>query len=152
MYAFVLVLHSWLRWLVLGVGIAHGVRSFIDWRQGAEWSVGRDKLRVSAVGLMDLQVLLGLLLYFALSPISQSALSNMGAAMKDPALRFYGVEHIATMLLATVVMHVGQVRARRKDTPARHKTLFITQAVWLVLVLASIPWPGLDIGRPLFRF
>jgi hypothetical protein len=27
----------------------------------------------------------------------------------------------------------------------------LTQIVWLVVTLASIPWPALDYGRPFFR-
>jgi hypothetical protein len=151
MYALVLITHSWMRWLVLAAGIALLVVSFRDWRRGAPWSDERNRLRAAAVGLMDLQLLLGLLLYFVLSPLASAAMADMGAAMKDPVLRFFGVEHTFTMLLAVIALHVGHVRAKKKDGPARHKSIFITQCIWLVLVLASIPWPGLDIGRPLFR-
>jgi hypothetical protein len=98
------------------------------------------------------QFLLGLLMYFALSPVTAAARANMGAAMKVPELRFFGVEHAATMFIAVTVAHLGRIRAKRKQARARYRSTLITQIFWLLLTLAAIPWPGLDIARPLFRF
>jgi hypothetical protein len=36
---------------------------------------------------------------YMVSPIVQSALADMGSAMKDKMLRFWAVEHIAVMIL-----------------------------------------------------
>jgi hypothetical protein len=66
-------------------------------------------------------------------------------------LRFFGVEHIATMLIAVAVAHVGRVRSKRKQGAARYRSTLVFQSIWLLLTLAAIPWPGLDIARPLFR-
>lgn len=152
LYGFALIVHSWLRWLVLGAGIALLFASFSSWRGGSPWGAAQQRLRSAAVGLMDLQSLLGLLLYFGWSPIAAAARGDMGAAMKDATLRFWGVEHIFAMLIALVVLHVGHVRAKKRAEPDKQRIIFVTQCVWLVLVLAAIPWPGLDIARPLFRF
>jgi uncharacterized membrane protein YozB (DUF420 family) len=150
MYSVVLFTHSWLRYLVLGFGIALLVLCARDRRTG-QWADKHERLHVLFLAILDVQFLLGLLLYFKLSPYSQAALANMGAAMKDPTLRFFGVEHIFTMLIAVVVAHVGRTRSKRKQGGAHFKSVLITQAVWLLLTLAAIPWPGLDVGRPIFR-
>jgi len=153
MYSVVLFTHSWLRYLLLGFGIAllalcvRGLRL-----QGGSWTEKQERIHVLFTAILDVQFLLGLLLYLKLSPITQTALANMGAAMKEPTLRFFGVEHIVTMLIAVIVAHVGRARSKRKQGKARFKSVLITQAVWLVLTLAAIPWPGLDVGRPYFRF
>jgi hypothetical protein len=55
------------------------------------------------------------------------------------------------MLIAITVAHLGRVRSKRKTGPARSRSVAITQAVWLVLTLLAIPWPGLDVARPLLR-
>lgn len=148
MYTATLFLHSWLRYVVLGLGLLLIFGSVGGLRKG--WSAGLERLHASFMGILDLQMLLGLWLYLALSPIALAARANMAVAMKDPQLRFFGVEHIATMLIAVVIAHVGRARSKKKGD-ARSKSVLIFQCVWLLLTLASIPWPGLDIARPLFR-
>jgi hypothetical protein len=151
MYPAVLFIHSWLRWLVLAFGLALLLASIGGVSRRAEWAPKHERLHTSFIIALDIQVLLGLLLYFVLSPITAIAMHNMGAAMKNAELRFFGVEHLFTMLLAVAVAHIGRVRSKRKTGSARHRSVLITQAVWLVMTLAAIPWPGLDIARPLFR-
>ena len=151
MYLATLVLHSWLRWLVLGAGIWLLVAAIRGLR-ASEWSRRDEKAHTIFLGLLDTQFLLGLLLYFVLSPLTSAAFSNMGAAMKDPALRFFAVEHLATMFLAVAAAHIGRTRSKKKAGGARYKTTLIAQCIWLLLTLIAIPWPMLDVGRPLFRF
>jgi hypothetical protein len=151
MYIAVLFIHSWLRYVVLFLGAWLLVASARGLRGGGTWSPSDERLHVGFLAVLDSQLLLGLSLYFVLSPISAAARVNMALAMKDPHLRFFGVEHIATMLIAIVLAHVGRVRAKRKHGRARYRSTLITQIFWLLLTLSAIPWPGLDIARPLFR-
>jgi hypothetical protein len=151
MYLVTLYLHSWLRYLVLGLGLWLLVNAARR-KSGPEWSASDERLHVRFLAVLDTQFMLGLLLYFVLSPLTAAAMSNFGAAMKDANLRFYGVEHSATMFLAVASAHIGRVRSKRKTGGARHKTTLIAQVIWLVLTLLAIPWPMLDTGRPLFRF
>jgi hypothetical protein len=151
MYAFVLLMHSWLRHFVVIFGVWLLVASFRGMKRGHAWSVRDEATHTRFLALLDTQLLLGLVLYFWLSPIAQAAFRNLGASMKDPTLRFFGVEHVFAMLLGVVVAHVGRVRSKKREGKARYKATFITQLAWLVLTLSGIPWPGLDIGRPLFR-
>jgi hypothetical protein len=153
MYPIALAVHSWLRWPVLAAGLWLLVVAFTGWRSGAPWSPSRARLRDVFARTMGVQVLLGLALYLIWSPVPSAAWSDIGAAMKDPVLRFFGVEHIFAMLVAMVTVEVMGARAKRCQSAAdTHRLIFIAQCVWLVLVLAAIPWPALDVGRPLFRF
>ena len=110
MYSTVLLLHSWVRWLALiaGVGATFSALGKGDARlQGAErWG------RIFIIAL-DLQLLLGLILYGVLSPYTAAAMRDFGAAMRDPALRFWAVEHLTMMLSAVILAHVGRVLARK---------------------------------------
>ena len=133
MYPATLLLHSWLRWVVIVLGLVAIVRA-------AGGGRGRSALLFTIA--LDVQFLAGVLLYAALSPMTRSAMENMGAAMHTPALRFWAVEHPLAMLLAVVLAHVGRSRPRRA-------AIFFTIAV--LLLLAGMPWPGLPYGRPLFR-
>jgi hypothetical protein len=151
MYVAVLLIHSWLRYLVLAFGLWLLIASVRGLRAGGPWSARDERVHTRFLAILDTQFLLGLLLYFWLSPITSAAFSDMAAAMKDPQLRFFGVEHITAMLVAVAIAHIGRVRARRKQSRARYRTTLIAQSLWLLLTLAGIPWPGLDVGRPLFR-
>jgi len=143
MYTTILVLHSWLRWLALGAGVA------------ATIAVGRgksDRLGTILLSTLDLQVLLGLALYFFVSPNMAEIRAHFGEAMKDPVARFWAVEHITTMFGAAIAAHVGRVLARRTADPnAKRMKLLICYGIATVLMFLAVPWPGMRAGRPLFR-
>lgn len=151
MYPVLLFIHSWLRYVVSGFGVWLLVSSALRLGAQAAWSERNERVQVLFLAVLDTQFLIGLALYFVFSPISSAALHNFGAAMKDAQLRFFGVEHITTMLIAVVVAHVGRARSKRKTGSARPRSVLITQCVWLLLTALAIPWPGLDVARPLFR-
>jgi hypothetical protein len=147
MYTTILVLHSWLRWLALGAGLA------------ATISVARDKTGTLSdrfgtilIATLDLQLLLGLALYFVLSPTMEAIRANFGESMRDPAARFWAVEHITTMFGAVIAGHVGRVLARKTADPnSRRMKLLICYGIATVLMFLAVPWPGMRAGRPLFR-
>lgn len=142
MYGLVLLIHSWLRWAVLAAGIAaaFGGRSRED--TGGKWFVI----------LLDLQIVLGLLLYFVLSPFTKAAMSDFGAAMGNSQLRFFAVEHAFGMLIGTALAHVGRKKIRNAPIERRGRLALIFYGLAMVAILLSIPWPGMPAGRPLFRF
>jgi hypothetical protein len=98
------------------------------------------------------QLLVGLVLYALLSPFARAFFAAPALAMKDPVLRFFGVEHTVTMLIAVVVLHVGRSRSKRAPTPRlRHRRAWTLTLAALLLMLIAVPWPFLDVGRPLLR-
>ena len=149
MYTIVLLLHSWIRWVALAAGIGATVMAVRD-------TAGSGRLErwgMAFVTALDLQLLLGLLLYFALSPNMAEIRANFGASMRDPVARFWAVEHITSMLVAVVLVHVGRVLGRKPGTPeSKRMKLFICFGIATVLMLLAIPWPGMRAGRPLFKF
>lgn len=152
LYAIVLFTHSLLRWLVLVLAVLVLVRSFLAWRRNGAWRAEDNRLHASLVGLVDLQFVIGLVLYAFLSPMSQAFWQDIGAAMKGPILRFYGMEHVVTMLVAIVVLHIGRKRSTRATTDAlRHRRVWTSTLAALLLIAIGIPWPGMPYGRPLFR-
>ena len=103
------------------------------------------------VGSIHLQVLLGRGLYFGVSPWGLKAL-QAGCAMADPQKRFFGVEHIAVMLLAAVLAQVGRSLSKRQTNDVlKHKKAFTWFAIALVLILLMIPWGIWNPARPLAR-
>ena len=152
MYSTVLTIHSWVRWAALLVAIGatlNAARRDTDLSRkppGARW----DTFLMAAV---DLQALLGLVLYFGLSPFTTSAFADLGAAMRNSGLRFWVIEHVTAMVGAIALVRIGRVLALHATTPeARRRRRLWCFAAATTLLLVGIPWPGLPYGRPLFRY
>jgi hypothetical protein len=152
MYSVVLLVHSWLRWLILVAAIVALGRA-LSGRAGRKlWGTADERsLQIFTIS-MDIQLLFGLILYVGISPITAVAFQNLGAAMRDPSLRFFVVEHAIGMIAAVALAHVGRARVRKAATAdAKHRTALLFVALSLLAMLISIPWPWMPGGRPLFR-
>ena len=150
MYTTLLVLHSWIRWIAL-IAVVGTALAAIRGKVSGSDSLA-DRWGMVAMMALDIQLLLGLLLYFVVSPNMRAILDNFGGAMKDPGLRFWAVEHAASMFLAIALAHVGRVLARKAPTPAAKRTrLLICFGAATVLIFLGMPWPGRPGGRVLFR-
>jgi hypothetical protein len=150
MYPFVLNVHSWLRWVVIATCLWSIMRAAMS--GGRPWTPADARASRLFMITLDVQMLLGLLLYLVLSPFTRQAMGDIGAAMKVSGLRFFLVEHLLGMLIAIALTHVGIAKIRRASGDAnRHRTALIFFSLALVAILASIPWPVMPAGRPLFR-
>jgi hypothetical protein len=147
MYSFVLDLHSWLRWIALAAGVGATAAA-----TSSPPGPGTERTGLLFMISMDVQMLLGLLLYAFLSPTTAAIFRDFGAAMKDPVARFWAVEHVTMMVAAVILAHVGRVLGRKAATPgARRTRQLICFGLSTVLMIAGTPWPGMRAGRPLFR-
>jgi hypothetical protein len=150
LYTILLAIHSWVRWFALVAGVGTTLAA-VTGRVLGEHSAA-DRWGLFAMMALDIQMLLGLLLYLAVSPNMRPILADFGAAMRDPTLRFWAVEHTATMVAAVVVAHLGRVLARKAVTPAAKRTrLMVCFGLATVLMILGMPWPGRPGGRALFR-
>lgn len=145
MYATVLAIHNILRWVVLIAGVLAVGRALLGWFGKNPWSELDRRLGVIFTSSLDTQLLLGLLLYIFLSPITRGAFSDFGAAMAIPNMRFFAIEHIFYMLLAVVFGHLGSVFAKRAEEDKKHQRAAIWFGLSLILILSGMPWM-----RPLF--
>ena len=153
MYTTVIFLHSIVRWAVLAAGLFAAVRGISGWRSGRPWTLADDRAALWFTSAVDLQMLLGLLMYFWLSPITTAALHDFGGAMANAGLRFWAVEHPFGMLIGIALAHVGRGRLRRIAADARrHRTAAIFFTLSLLAIIMSIPWPGSPNARPLLRW
>ncbi len=153
MYNSVLVLHSWLRWVVLIAGLLVVVRAAMGMNGQTRWGAGDERNVKIFLGSLDLQFLLGLLLYGVLSPIVRLAMSDVAGAMRNGDSRFWLVEHLAGMLVAVVFAHVGRGKLKKAaDDGSKQRMAALFFGIAMVVMLLSIPWPGMPAARPLFRF
>ena len=137
MYNFLLHFHSGLRWLILLAAIIAVFKSIAGLFGGGKYAKFDNILAASFVGMMHLQLLIGLILYFFLSPWT----SNFTFNMSDPTIRFWSVEHLALMLFAVVAAQVGRsISKKTDDNQVKFRFQSIFFGISLVLMLLGIPW------------
>lgn len=153
MYDFLLILHNFLRWIVVIAAVLTLAQAVRGWQGKRPWSELDDRLGMIFTSILDLQLLVGLLLMFVYSPITSSALGNMGEAMRNAVQRFFVAEHFPLMVIAVIVAHVGRARVRRvAEAAGKHRTAALWFGLAILLILVAIPWPFMpDYGRPWLR-
>ena len=152
MYASALWLHSWLRWAVLLTGLVAWFRAISGKTARRPWTPQDELWGLLLTVSVDLQFLVGLVLYVFLSPITRLGLRNFGAAMQIPVARFFMVEHVIGMIAGIALVHVARVKIRKATDPDRkHRLAMVLFGIALIVMIISIPWPGMPVARPLFR-
>ena len=143
MYDFLFQAHSGLRFVVFFALIIAIILAFAGWFGKKPFSKANKTLNLVTLISTHIQVVLGLLLYFV-SPLVTS--STMGEAMKDSTLRYWKVEHLAMMLVAAVLITIGNAKSKRiADLTAKHRPVAIYFSLALLLIVVAI----LQGGRPL---
>lgn len=123
--------HSGWRYVVFALLIIAMIQAFSGWFGNKTYTEGNRKLNVFTLISAHIQFLFGLVLYF-LSPLTKGAMS-------DPLFRYWKVEHISLMLLAVILITIGNSRSKKvKDATAKHKSIAIFFGIALVLIVAAI--------------
>lgn len=136
--------HSWNRYLLLAALIFVLYRAYSGWLGRRDYTRTDNAASASLLGLTHLQLLLGLILYFGTSAYTRQAFADMGAAMKDSALRYYAVEHISVMLLAVVMIQLGRTLSKKSAAHSdKFRKLAIYTSVGLGLIILSLAPKGL---------
>lgn len=151
MYPSLLLIHSWLRWVVLIAGVIAVFAAIGRALRPSDAAAPRDRASLVFLISVDLQFLLGILLMLV-GPWMRTLASDPGFAMKHAVTRYWTVEHGFGMIIAVILVHVGRVVARKAATPqASAKRLAIFFVIALLIMLITIPWPFMTYARPLFR-
>ena len=117
-YGLVLAIHSTLRWVALGAGVVAAAAAWGARLGSSSWADTTSGAGRAFAITMDLQLVVGLVLYLALSPTVASGLGNMSGAMADSQHRFWMVEHPVAMIVAlswrtSASRRAGTDRARK---------------------------------------
>lgn len=128
--------HSGLRYVALGLLLYAIVNAVLSKNKGHY--VKKDKMiNLFAMVFLHIQLLLGLILYFT-SP----KVVFVEGWMKVPQARFFGLEHIAIMVLAIALITIGRRKAENESNAAKkHGKIILWYVIGLILIFASIPWP-----------
>ena len=145
MYPYVLGLHNIVRWIVLLAGVWSVFLVWRGWLQRRQWTDAESRATRAFVVSLDVQVLLGILLFAVFSPLTKQGFRDIGAAMSDAPVRYFLIEHPMIMLLAIASAHIGAVQVRRAANDAeRFQKASILYGLALAAIAGFVPW-----ARPL---
>ncbi len=151
-YGVLRVAHSYWRWAVLLAGAIVAVRALAGVWQRRDWTQADERAARLFVSTIDVQFLLGVILYFGFSPFWSATYYSFSETMRDQGSRFFGIEHQTAMVLGITAAHLAWARVSRTPrTPASHRVMLAGLLVFSAFVLWAIPWPWRPYGRPLFR-
>ncbi len=141
MYTGLLHTHNLFRWLILIVAVLAIGFAFSGWFRKRNWTKADNVLGLLLTILVDIQFVVGIVLYAFVSPVTKAAFADFGAAMKNEMMRFYAVEHIIMMVIALIIIHIGRSKSKKKLIVLRkHRSAAIYYTLGLIVILAAIPW------------
>ena len=125
LYPHLLGFHGLFRWVVLVAAVVAIFVAFSGWNGAKPPSANLRRFSVLFVIAMDIELLIGLLLYLGASSTLRAALAS----------------HTMLMLLAVVCAHVGGALSRKASTDQmKYRGAAIAFTISLLLMLAGIPY------------
>jgi uncharacterized protein with PQ loop repeat len=141
MYETVKFLHSYWAYLALIILVVSTLNALIKYVSNKEFSAFDFRVSLFTLIVFHIQLLIGIVLFFASDYISLIKDMGMGEVMKNPLLRSNIVEHPLTMIIAVTLITIGYSKHKKKLTSKpKFKLLSIFYSLALILVLAKIPW------------
>ena len=135
------MLHSGWAYITLIILIFAVVNAFIGF--SSKKSFQEKDLRISLFTLIvaHIQLIIGFIAYFVSAQFQYVLDNGMGAAMKEPDIRLFVIEHPLMMILAIVAITVGFSKHKKQSTDqGKFKTIALYYGVALIFVLSRIPW------------
>ncbi len=141
LYPIILAVHNLLRWIIVVLSLVVIFKTYQGWFTKSIWVPSIQKLSTYFTIALDSQLLVGFILYFVFSPLSKALFADFSAAMSNPTLRFYGLEHPLLMIIAIALAHIGSSTGK-KDLPDnvkyRRAAIFFTLSI--LAIIFAIPW------------
>jgi hypothetical protein len=136
--------HSAWRYVVILLLLVAFINALSGYIGKKEYTEGNRKLNVFALISTHIQLLLGLILYFMNDwyKVDSSVAVN----------RYWKMEHIAMMLIAVVLITIGNSRSKKLALPvAKHRSIFVFFGFALLIITVAIfLMVKVDPSRPLF--
>ena len=119
MYTITLLLHNYVRWLVLAALVWALVQAWWGWLRSREWTVHDQQAGLILTNLVTLQLILGLVLLVHPVGLARAAWNDVSVAMGVFDLRFFGLEHPLQVFVAIALIHLGYHRSKKGTTPQK---------------------------------
>ncbi len=149
MFGVILALHNLIRWIVVIFAAYALFRAYRGWLACKPWTKADRQAGSFFTMSMDIQVLLGLILYFILSGLTRGYITLIERNQPVPSgeMAFFGLEHILVMIVAVGIVHFGSVLSRRLTEPVKKfRAAALSYTLAVILIIIAIPW-----WRPLIR-
>lgn len=150
MHELALSVHSLLRWVVILLGVWAVVASAGAARRRS-WTPDEARPGLLFTMALDIQFVVGLLIYLVLSPLTRAALLDMAATMGNSSARFWAIEHPLLMIASVVLAHAGRLAAGRAGSYRAGSRARLWFTLALLAVLIATPWPFGGNPRPWIR-
>lgn len=148
MYATILALHNLVRWVIIITGLLAIGSAIWGVLQRRDWTKTDRLIGMFFSIALDVQLVLGGLLYFVYSPLTRIAFQDFSAAMGESNLRFFSLEHALYMALAVVLVHVGSISSRKASTSMQqHRRALLWFLLAGLMIALGMPW-----ARPWWPF
>ncbi|MFZ9586249.1 MAG: hypothetical protein ACO29U_01505 [Crocinitomicaceae bacterium] len=126
--------HSGLRWVAIILLLLAIVNAFT----AKTFEKKHKMINLFTMITLHTQLIIGFIQYF----VSSGKVSFVEGWMKEATFRFYGMEHLAGMLVAIILITLGYSKSKRGTTDAeKFKPIKLFYLIGFILILASIPWP-----------
>ena len=145
-YLILKAIHNIVRWMIVLGGLYAIVTSLQGLFGKGKWSETNKRAGLIFTSTLNLQFVIGLILFF-ISPYTKGLMAaGMSTIMGDTQSRFFVVEHWVTMVLALIAAQLGYSLAKRATTDrAKFMRSSIGYILAALLMAYGIPW-----ARPLF--
>lgn len=152
MYQILIYSHSVIRWFVV-ISILYSVyRAYRGYASGAVFSKTDNSTRHWTATIAHIQLITGIVL-FTQSPSVKYFWNNFSAAVKVKEALFFGLIHIALMLVGIVILTIGSSLSKRRSTDReKFKTMLVWFSIALLIIFIAVPWPFSPLAtRPYLR-
>ena len=120
--AFVLEIHGLVRWLVALLAIVAIIKFTLGWLRNLPFTSADRGIMSAYTGLMDLNLLLGLILLFGLGG----------------GFPMHRIEHATTMIIAVVVAHLSAIWKKSDDVSKKFRNYLIVVVVSIILIVMAV--------------
>ena len=138
---YILPIHNILRWAVLLFGLWTLLNAITGVASKRNFSAVDKRTNFFFMISCDIQLLLGLILYF--NGMWFTLLKEQAKeVMHDDSKRFFAVEHTLMMIIAWLLVHIGRSMVKKAGSDAtKHKRSLFWFGIAILIILAMIPWP-----------
>lgn len=152
MFGYLLIIHSYLRWIALGFLLFGLIFIIIKKSKKALYTTKDYQLFKVIKNVFNLQFVVGILL-LTQSPMVKAFWSQVSQAVKWREIRFFGLEHPFMMILGVLLLNVFTDKTKGKiGTDTAFNYLFVRYLIILFILFVSVPWSFSPFtARPNFR-